>query len=108
MALEIGTHTPASAPEVTQALVHRREPAGDDDTLRSGRQVRQAESRRQEAEHEVRRSQRQKQQAMERLRQARADEQKAARRLREAQAEHMDVVNAGQGRNRGAVINILV
>ncbi|ADH85669.1 hypothetical protein [Desulfurivibrio alkaliphilus] len=108
MALEIGAHTPAAPPQVGQALVPRQAPAGDDDTLQSGRRVRQAESRRQEAEQDVRRSHRQKQQAVERLRQARAEEQQAARRLREAQSEHMSAVSAGQSRMSGSVINILV
>lgn len=103
MAPEISTNTP----QVAQALVPRRGSAAAD-TQRSGSRVRQAESRRQEAEQEVRRSQRQKQQAVERLRQARDNEQQAARRLREAQAEHMSTVGSSQSRPPGSVVNVLV
>ncbi|MFH7319407.1 hypothetical protein ACHHRT_02220 [Desulfurivibrio sp. D14AmB] len=108
MAPEIGSHQAPASPQLTQALVGRGSTRTNGELSRSGRQVRQAESQRQDAEEQVRQAQRNKQQAIERLRQARADEQKAEQQLREARSRRLQAVGGNLTSLRGTVVNILI
>ena len=108
MAQEIGSYTASQAPQLTQALVGQGSTRANGEIRQSGREVSEAENRRQEAEQRVRQAQRNKQQAMERLREARNDEQSAEEQLRQARAQRIEAVNSAQSGLRGTVVNVLV
>ncbi|MEW6593843.1 MAG: hypothetical protein AB1413_03120 [Thermodesulfobacteriota bacterium] len=105
MAPELDTTTP----QLARALVGQRTQALPGANQRqSDQQLRQAESRRQDAAQRVRAARADVQDASRRLQEAMAQEQQAGQQVRAARAEQQQALQNSQTQTRGTFVSVLI